>query len=183
MADEKKDNAEMYYGERGERFMKLYMTIQRRLYGYAISLIPDAGAVDDIVQEAVTVMWKQFDEFEPGTDFLAWAFCITRNQIFKYIKQRQKHKRRFCLEAMQAIEEVIDHNPQKPDDRFDALRKCLTRLPEKDRQLLVLRYEVGATLKTVSQRIEQSVNTLYSRLYKIRITLLNCIERTLQDNS
>jgi RNA polymerase sigma-70 factor, ECF subfamily len=172
------ENSENSSDERGERFMKLYTAVQRRLYGYIISLIPEVAPVEDIIQETVAVMWKQFDEFEPGTDFAAWACSVARNQIYNYIKVRQKQKKHFSSQTIEAIEEVIQQESQKADQRFDALRKCIGRLSDKDRQLLVLRYETGATLKTVSQRVEQSVNTLYSRLYKIRIVLLSCVEKT-----
>lgn len=178
MADQKEENF-ILSDERGERFMKLYTAIQRRLYGYIMSLIPDVTAVDDIIQETVTVMWKEFDQFEPGTDFLAWAFCIARNQLYSYIKLRQTQKKHFSAQTIAAIEEVVEMKHQKADHRFEALRNCLSKLPNKDRELLALRYEVGATLKSVSLRIEQSINTLYNRLYRIRILLLHCIERTL----
>jgi RNA polymerase sigma-70 factor (ECF subfamily) len=183
MPDELKENSKSCSGERGERFMKLYTAVQRRLCGYVMSLIPETTPVDDIIQETVTVMWKQFDKFEPGTDFAAWACCIARNQIYNYIKQRQKQKKHFSIQTIQAIEEVVEQKSQKADQRFDALRKCITKLPDKDRQLLGLRYEAGATLRAVSRRVEQSVNTLYNRLYKIRIALLNCVEKTLAQES
>jgi RNA polymerase sigma-70 factor (ECF subfamily) len=179
MSNEMKDNSQYSSGERGERFMKLYTAMQRRLYGYVISLMPDVAAAEDIVQETVTLMWKEFDKFEPGTDFVAWSFCIARNKIYNYIKQRQTQKKHFSPQAIAAIEEVVEQKSQNTDQRYDTLRKCITKLSDNDRQLLALRYEVGATLRTVSQRVEQSVNTLYNRLYRIRIVLMNCIEKTL----
>ena len=182
MSKQAKDNSKSP-SDRGERFMKLYTAIQRRLYGYVMSMIPDTAAVDDIIQETVTLMWKQFDKFEPGTDFLAWAFCIARNQIYHYIKLRQTQKKHFSKQTIEAIEEAVAQKSQNADQRFDALRKCVAKLPDKDRQLLAMRYEIGATLRTVSQRAEQSINTLYNRLYRIRIVLLNCIEKTMSQET
>ena len=174
---------ESYSGDRGERFMKLYTATQRRLYSYVISLVPSESAVEDIIQETVTFMWKQFDDFESGTDFAAWAFTIAKNQIFNYIKRQQKQKRRFSSKTIQAIEEIAKTKSEISDQRLNALRKCIKKLSDKDRQLLILRYEVGSSLKSVSERIEQSVNTLYSRLYKIRIMLLHCVQNLLQRES
>jgi RNA polymerase sigma-70 factor (ECF subfamily) len=179
MKNDIKDNSISGSSQRGERFMKLYTAMQRRLYGYVISLMPDAAVTEDIIQETVTLMWKEFDKFEPGTDFVAWSFCIARNQIYNYIKRRQAQKKHFSPQAIEAIEAVVEEKSKNTDLRYDTLRKCIAKLPEKDRELLALRYEVGATLKTVSQRVEQSINTLYSRLYRIRIMLMNCIQKTL----
>jgi RNA polymerase sigma-70 factor (ECF subfamily) len=89
--------------ERGQRFMSLYTAVQRRLYHYVISLVPDENTVDDIIQETVSFLWKRFDEFEPGTDFIAWAFSIAKYRIFDHIKQQKKRK---------------NHLVQKPFIRF-----------------------------------------------------------------
>jgi len=167
-------------GQRGQRFVQLYLAIQRRLYGYIIALMPDFAAVDDVLQETVMVMWREFDTFEPGTDFAAWAMVIARNQVFKHIKSLKKnHKRCLSLETMHAVAEAAEIHVEGQNDRLEALRNCIKKLSSKDAQLLALRYEIGATLKSVSERVGQSINTMYHRLYKIRIGLLECIERQL----
>lgn len=173
------DKIEPHTSEQSDRFMKLYMAVQRRLYGYVISLLPESDAAEDVIQETVTYMWKQFGSFEPGTDFVRWSFCIARNKVFDHIKRQQRHKRYFSRQTIEAIEETVAQKAMNEDRRFDALRKCIDKLSINDQQLLVLRYEDAATLQSVSLRVGQSVHTLYSRLYKIRISLLNCIERKL----
>jgi RNA polymerase sigma-70 factor (ECF subfamily) len=60
------------------------------------------------------------------------------------------------------------------------LRRCLDKLPDKDRQLV--RYCYGdsrATFKTVAQELGRPVNTVYKALNRIRKSLMQCIERTL----
>ena len=51
---------EITAGQGDPRFVQLYTTVQRRLYGYILSLIPDFTAVDDILQDTVMVMWREF---------------------------------------------------------------------------------------------------------------------------
>jgi RNA polymerase sigma-70 factor (ECF subfamily) len=175
---------DMKQTERGERFMSLYTAVQRRLYHYVISLVPDENTVDDIIQETVSFMWKKFDEFEPGTDFIAWAFSIAKYRIFDHIKQQKKEKKSFSSETIRTIQEVFEARSDKDEDhRMEALRNCLKKLSYQDQQLLVMRYEVDATLKSISQRIEQSINTIYNRLYRIRIALMNCVTRTINQKT
>lgn len=177
MKEEYLDSMEWSPEERGECFMKLYVSVQSRLYGYVISLVPDASAVEDVIQETVAYMWSHFEEFQPGTNFAAWAVSVARNKVYDYIKQSQKKKRYFSHQTMQRIEEVIEKRTDPIDDRLDVLRQCISKLPEKDRKILIFRYELGATLKSVSERVGQNINTLYNRLYQIRIALLNCVRR------
>ncbi len=175
-----KENPE---SDRGDRFMKLYTAVQRRLYGYIMAMVPDETAVEDIIQETVSYMWKHFDDFEPGTDFAAWSFAIAKYRIFNYIKQKQKDKKTFSNKTIQAIEDVVIARTQEQEDnRLDRLRNCMKKLSDRDRNLLSLRYEVNSSVKNISERVEQSVNTLYNRLYRIRISLLNCVNKGFDRN-
>ncbi|MBN2511493.1 MAG: sigma-70 family RNA polymerase sigma factor [Sedimentisphaerales bacterium] len=167
--------------ERGQRFMKLYMSIQRYLYGFVLSLVANSSDADDIVQETVSVMWIKFDEFEPGTDFAAWAVSIARYRIMNYRQRMQTDKRRFSRHAVEAIDEIAASNKKKDDLRQDTLRQCMKKLSKRDQQVLYLRYEIGATLRNVAGRLGQNTNTLYSHLNRIHIALLHCIERMMSD--
>lgn len=178
MSNEGSNSAE-FTGDRGQHFMRLYMVIQRRLYGFVLSLAPNATDADDIVQETVSVMWSKFDEFEPGTDFAAWAFCIARYQTLTYRRRKKSQPRQFTDQAIEAIDNISTSKTEHEDARKDALDQCLAKLKDNDRKVLYLRYEVGSTLRNVAERLDQNINTLYSTLSRIHIALLNCIRRTM----
>lgn len=165
--------------DRGKHFMMLYMSVQRRLYGYVMSSIPNPSDADDIVQETVSIMWSEFDKFQPGTNFAAWALCIARYQILTYRKQITKKKRVFSEQAMEAIQEVAETTNNLEQERQKALQHCLDKLGEKERKILSFRYEIGATLRTVSERLNINNNTLYNVLGRIHITLLNCVRKNM----
>ena len=163
--------------ERGARFMRLYMANQRRLFGFVMSMVPDVSAVDDIVQETVAYMWKQFDQYQHGSDFTAWAFAVARHRIFDYLKHKKRQGRTFSLDTMDALDTLARDQAPRHDNRLEALQQCLATLKRNDRELIQMRYEVGSSLKSIAGRIDLSVNTLYSRLYKIRIALVQCIRK------
>ncbi len=165
--------------DRGKHFMMLYMSVQRRLYGYVMSSIPNPSDADDIVQETVSIMWSEFDKFQPGTNFAAWALCVARYQILTYRKQITKKKRVFSEQAMEAIQEVAETTNNLEQERQKALQHCLDKLGEKERKILSFRYEIGATLRTVSERLNINNNTLYNVLGRIHITLLNCVRKNM----
>jgi RNA polymerase sigma-70 factor (ECF subfamily) len=165
--------------DHGQHFMRLYMSAQRRLFGYVLSLVPNHTDADDIVQETVSIMWSKFGEYEPGTDFAAWALRIAHYRVLTYWKRKKMKEKKFSVGAIEAIKEVAESNTKQEDKRIDALRNCLKKLPERDRKILSLRYEVGATLKSVAERLDHNINTLYSTLSRIHIKLLNCIRRAM----
>ncbi|MEN6306454.1 MAG: sigma-70 family RNA polymerase sigma factor [Anaerohalosphaeraceae bacterium] len=157
----------------------LYMSVQRRLFGYVMSSMPNPSDADDIVQETVSIMWSEFDKYQPGTNFAAWALCIARYQILTYRKQITKKKRVFSEQAMEAIQEVAETTSNLEQERQKALQLCLDKLGEKERKILSFRYEIGATLRTVSERLNINNNTLYNVLGRIHITLLNCVRKNM----
>jgi RNA polymerase sigma-70 factor, ECF subfamily len=63
--------------------------------------------------------------------------------------------------------------------RVSALRRCLEKLCEKDRILISLRYEPGATTQSVAHRSGRSLKGVYHSLNRIRMVLLECIQQTL----
>lgn len=182
MVAEIKRDTVLYSDERAERFMSLYMSIQRRLYGFVACLVPDVTAVEDIIQETVMFMWHRFDEFQPGTDFRAWAFSVAKNRIFDHVKEQQRIMRHFSPETIQVIEETVESRSKTVNGQLEALQSCILKLAARDRKLLSFRYKDGASLKSVADEIQQSINTIYNRLYKIRIALMECVNKTLASN-
>ena len=177
MTKEWNDNLE---SDRGKHFMMLYTRIQRRLFGYILSSIPNPSDADDIVQETASIMWSEFDKFQPETNFAAWALCIAHYQILTYRKQIKKKKRLFSEQAIEAIQKVAESTDNQEQERQKSLQLCLEKLSEKEKKLLYFRYEIGATLRAVSEQVNMNSNTLYSVLNRIHVLLLNCIRKNMR---
>ncbi len=163
--------------ERGQRFMRLYVSIQSRLFGFVLSLVPRHSDADDIVQEVASIMWTKFDEFETNTDFAAWAFCIARYQVLTYRKRNNTKLRRFSSKSMELIQEMADSSDKVEDRRKNALGECVNNLNSRDMEILKYRYENGLTLRKVAEHFNQNTKTLYSALHRIHIALLHCVQR------
>ncbi len=161
------------------RLMKQYMLIERRLYGYVISSVPNWADVDDIVQEIVGVMWLKYNTFTPDTNFWAWALQITRYQIMAYRQKKRTETRHFSAQTFALIQDDLMEDVQKDDYRRDALRVCIAKLKKDDRQLLQQRYQEGGSVKKFAKQIQKNVNTLYKLLNRIHIQLHNCVLRSL----
>ncbi len=164
---------------RGGVFLRLYQANERRIRGFILALVPDWSEAQDLMQETTMVMWSKFDEFTVGTDFTAWALSIARYQILNYRKKNRNGRVRFDDEVLEAIEDRVSDVVAGMDARRDALRACLRKLEERDRQLIRLRYEAGATTKSVAERVGRGIDAVYKALNRIHVQLLFCIRRTL----
>lgn len=164
---------------RGREFLRLYQANERRIYGFLLTLVPDWAQAEDLMQETTLVLWSKFAEFEPGTDFAAWALCIARYQVMQYRKRRRAQRIQFSDEVLEAIAERVCATTENFDVRRDALRDCLGKLTERDQELLRLRYGLDATVKSVAERVGRGIDAVYKALNRIHVQLLHCIRKTL----
>jgi RNA polymerase sigma-70 factor (ECF subfamily) len=174
-------NGENKNTEDYQLFIKLYLANERRIYGYVRALIPNWSDIDDIIQETASVMWSKFGGFEKGTNFSAWALKITHLQVLNYCKNRKREKLYFNDEVIKTLsEKIISQNPNV-DERLPVLKRCLLGLQPNERTLMQMRYEPGATTKSVSQQTGKETHVLYRLFNKIHAKLLLCIRRTLAE--
>src|SRR6185295_17788239 len=81
--------------DRAGEFISLFTQHSRQVYGYIRALVHHQSDAEDVFQEASRVMWEKFDQFETGTDFLAWACCISHYNVLMY--RRTKARQRCIL--------------------------------------------------------------------------------------
>lgn len=162
-----------------QAFLELYSEYQHRIYGFIMSFVGDWNEADDIYQETQGVLWRKFEHYVPGTDFLSWSFKIAHFQILSYMKKKKTLKKYFCQASLENLGEVAVSSSSESDMSIDALRKCVKKLPEKSRKLLSLRYQERASVSKIALRLQLSANTLYKTYHKIHAQLFQCVRRQL----
>jgi len=163
----------------GDEFVQLFTRTQRRLYLFILSQVPNVQDAEEILQEANCIMLAKHDQFDPGTNFLAWASQIAVYEIYKYRRRHGREKLRFSDEFLQAVAEESPLNLDHLEERRQALEACLKKLRPKDRDLVQERYQPGAKGRDLAEELGRPANSLYQSLGRIRRTLLECIERQL----
>ncbi len=165
--------------DRGHDFINLYLANERRIYGFIMAMVPNWSDADDILQETTKVMWSKFDEFELGTNFLAWGMRIAKYQVLSYFNKKRGDKLKFRDETMELFAAEMDQTSDQQDDVRIALGGCIEKLRESDRKLLEMRYEQGATTKSASQKLGRKIDAVYKALNRIHNQLFHCIRGTL----
>ncbi len=162
-----------------EEFLSLYNRRQRQIYAYIRVLLPNRDDAEEVFQETCIAFWRAFEDFEPGTDFTAWARQVARNRVLAFCKQRRRDRHVFHDEVVQTIADDVPVQPELLDARRTALAQCLKKLRPRDRQLIEQRYQQKTTTVELAERVGRPLNTVYKALGRIRRTLLVCIERTI----
>jgi len=164
---------------RGREFLRLYQANERRIFGFILALVPQWSEAEDLLQETTMTLWSKFGTFAPGTAFAAWARCVARYRVMNHRKKKRHQHVQFSDEVLEVLDERVRSTAAELDMFRDALGRCLRKLPERDRELVHLRYEYDATTKSVAQRLGRSVDAVYKALNRIHVQLLYCIRRTL----
>ena len=156
-------------------FVSLLTRFQSDIYLYLRSLVLNPDEAADVLQDTNLVLWEKRDQFQPGTNFRAWAFQIARYKL----QQRRARHRRESVGFSDALTELLSLDMAGQDQTFDDLildlRDCMAKLSPLDRELIGNRYGPDGDCGRVAQSVGRPVRWVYKALNRIRKTLLDCI--------
>ena len=165
--------------DRINQFLRLHAQHESRLHGFILSLLPNWNDAQDVLQETVTVLWKKFDQFEPGTSYFAWACQIARYEISRFARRQQRDRLTFSDAVLDALTQDSVNIGDDLADRQVALALCLEKLPNKDGTLIRMQYREGLTVKRIAGRVGRSVHAIYKARSRIYRALYRCVTETL----
>jgi RNA polymerase sigma-70 factor (ECF subfamily) len=168
--------------DRTEAFLRLLAEHERRLALYVTGLVACPQDSQDVMQEGKIIMWRQFHQFELGTNFPAWARKILFYQILAHRRRskrdRSEHLSDRLLELLSEESESAIRE-QRWERREKVLQECVTKLSPEHREILELRYRDEASIEGISRRTERTEGAVYRLLSRLRKNLYLCVEKEL----
>jgi RNA polymerase sigma-70 factor (ECF subfamily) len=164
-----------------EEFARLFSRNARRIYGFIMTLVFNHHDAEEVFQNTSVVLWNKFADFEPGSNFFAWASRIAYYEVLTLMKQ-QRRSRTFSDEALELLANEAVGLSDRSSERYDALEECLSHLAADDRELLQERYYYQRPPKQIAASQSRSVHSVYRALSRIHNLLLNCVQRNLKAN-
>jgi RNA polymerase sigma-70 factor (ECF subfamily) len=159
-------------------FMGLFSRHSLRIYGFVRTLVPAYQDASDIFQNTSVVLWKKFDDYEPDSDFFAWACQIARYEVLAHYRRGHRYNL-FSPEVLDALATEVAGQGDMLDRRAEALGDCLEKLPAKDTRLIQDRYFRGRKVEEIAEAVSRSVSSVYRSLSRVHDQLFRCIERKL----
>ena len=153
---------------------------QARLRSFIAGYVPRAAWVDDLAQQSFISAYRSLGNFRVGTDFYAWLRQIAFNHLRAELEKARRRKRiesDYLQELVASeMERRLDRDPAD-EDALDALRDCVSRLPETSRDIVRRHYGDGSPLAEIAGFLGRPAGSLKVSLFKIRVRLKECIER------
>jgi len=135
------------------------------LRAFAVSLCGDKERADDLVQETLFKAWNHLDSFKEGTNLKAWLFTILRNT---YFSERRKRKREVEDADGSYAARLATHPEQHGHMDLQDFRAVLVRLPDDQREALVLVGAAGFSYEEAAEICNCAVGTIKSRVNRAR---------------
>jgi RNA polymerase sigma-70 factor, ECF subfamily len=165
--------------ERHTLFSELLTRHQSQIYGYIFGVVRNWEDADDLYQSVCLILWRKFESFRLGSNFLAWARQTTRIELSKFL--RQKPSRSSVSEKLldDLAEPFIETQSSEAESYLAALRRCKTKLTRADEELLELHYDEDRGSREIADRLRRSQPSICRSLNRIRCWLLKCIQMEL----
>ncbi len=150
----------------------LYREFYGKVRGYIYSKIDNYHEAEDIASNVFLKIYEKIDSFDETRATLStWIYTITRNTLTDYFRTRK---------ISNEIPETLAEDSSLEDnvcnaDMLEKLADALETLNERERNIIILKFYSGITLKDIGERIGVSytyVKVLYNNaLKKLRIIL------------
>ncbi|MFK8253661.1 sigma-70 family RNA polymerase sigma factor [Ancylobacter terrae] len=135
------------------------------LRAFGISLTGSVDRADDLVQETLLRAFANISSFRPGTNLSAWLFTILRNLF----RSEYRKRRREVPDSDGAFAATLATSPdQNSHLDFEDFRAALDRLPNDQREALVLVGASGFSYEEAADICGCAVGTIKSRVNRAR---------------
>jgi RNA polymerase sigma-70 factor (ECF subfamily) len=159
------------------QFVQLLTSAQPRLYSYIATLLGDVHNANNVLQEANLLLWTKADDFQPGTNFIAWAREIAYFKALSFVRDVKRDRLIVNHDLVERVFEKSDHIDD--DERRIALRHCISELSERQQDLLRVRYANGSSVAEIARQTEKTEGAVKMALSRVRMALMACVQRRL----
>jgi RNA polymerase sigma-70 factor (ECF subfamily) len=146
-------------------FRRAFDDHHRAVYTAAFRILSDAAQAQDVVQDVFLRVWRRPASFDPGRgDLGTYLRMMGRSRALDL--WRESHVRGRAAERLRlagGVEEHLGLPAERDDDRAD-VREALGRLPEAQREAIVLAYWGGLTADQIARRARVPLGTAKSRI-------------------
>ena len=156
--------------------LKVMQEHEGRLLGYAYRIVHSYELAQDIVQDTFLTLCKS-DKDKIEQNLKAWLYKVCRNRALEILR---KEKRMIELTETQLATEVcLEKTPDKAfecSDSFAVALKLIDKLPQKQQEVVYLKYQNGLSYREISEIAEISVSNVGFLLHTALAELRNQLQ-------
>ena len=157
---------------------------QSRIYGFIYSKILDSDLANDIFQDTFIKVIKTLKTnlYNEEGKFLPWVMRISHNLVIDHFRKNKKMPLFRETEAFSIFSIMSDDSPtiekQIISNQVESdIQKLLEKLPEDQKEVLIMRMYQDMSFKEISEATGVSINTSLGRMRYAIINLRKLVEK------
>jgi len=147
-------------------FESLYRALAPSVYGFCLRLARDSAEAQDCAQETFVRAWQRLDDFRGESRFGTWLHRIALNEVLGRRRHRAVEHRHLA-----AVDPSKSHSLDDSATMQD-LEDAIQRLPDRAREVFVLRAIYGYTHDEIASLLSVTESTSKSQFHRARKLLI-----------
>jgi RNA polymerase sigma-70 factor (ECF subfamily) len=155
-------------------FQQIYDRWAVPIYQYFYFRTDEPASAEDLTSQLFLSAYQALPRYQHRGHFAAWLFTIARNMSKDYFR---KNHREVPLEAAQQLLASSDPPIEvAQQDEVVRLNKLVQSLPEKDQELIRLRYVADLTFADMAIVLRKREDAVKKSLYRLQARLQSLLE-------
>lgn len=153
-----------------QAFREILRRYRDKVLAICIRMLRNRTEAEEAAQDSFVKIYFHLRDFDQARSFAAWIAGISINECRDRLRKRSRFQKVF-REATES--EVESQRTQRSDDyelkaKIEAVENAIERLPEKLREVLVLRAYADYSYEEIAEILKTRVGTVMSRLHRSR---------------
>lgn len=132
------------------------------LLNYLTFRLGSSSDAEDVLQDVMLRLASRPDRLKEIDNVRAYVYQIARNESLRF-QAKVSRERNAVSDYAKMLEYVSSAFTRESPGREADLAYLLSKLPEKQREVVVLKVYAGLTLKEIGSLLSESINTVSSR--------------------
>ncbi|MEM6270807.1 MAG: sigma-70 family RNA polymerase sigma factor [Bacteroidota bacterium] len=161
-----------------DAFAELMNRHQSRIFTTIFFIVKERPLAEDIFQESMIKIIRLINagKYDEKGKFVSWAVRIARNLAIDYYRKDKRSPQLVrendeydIFNGIGKIEETVEDRIIK-EENARYIRELIKRIPEKQREVLIMRHYAGMSFKEIAEVQGVNINTALGRM---RYALIN----------
>lgn len=167
---------EKVLGGDANAFEELVLKYEKTVYNLALRMVGDRDDAFDMTQEAFIKAYGSLSSFRGDSKFSVWIYRITTNVCLDFLRSKSR-KQQVSLTVSDDDEDAQLDIPDPSSDpeqqlmqkmSMQSVEEGLKTLPDKQRQILVMRELGGMSYAEIGKALSLEEGTVKSRIFRAR---------------
>ena len=155
-----------------EGFVWLVRQYGPQLYRFFLRATGSAADAEDLLQDLFIRLIEKISGYRHQGRFESWLFRVASNLLRDWARQRQRHAQAMALLGSREAVDRHATDRSRPERRLeqaevvDRLQDALQKLPQPDREIVLLRHYGGLSFKELAEQFEMPIGTVLAKVHR-----------------